>query len=68
VNHLTGVGREAVARSEADGTLATDITATDIAYQFLALVRIVQLLPHGHAGDIEHHVDVALRGMDRRHP
>jgi AcrR family transcriptional regulator len=64
LNHLTGIGREAVARSESDRTLATDITATDIAYQFLALVRIVQLLPDGQAGDIEHHVNVTLRGIE----
>lgn len=68
VNHLTGIGREAVARSESDHTLATDITATDVAYQFLALVRIIQLLPDGQAGDIEHYVNVALRGMEHRHP
>lgn len=68
LNHLTGIGREAVTRSESDRTLATDITATDIAYQFLALVRIVQLLPDGQAGDIEHYVDVALRGIEHRHP
>jgi AcrR family transcriptional regulator len=66
VDHLTGVGREAVARSGSDRTLATDITATDIAYQFLALVRIVQLLPDARAGDITHHVNVTLRGIENR--
>ncbi|GAA4671463.1 TetR/AcrR family transcriptional regulator [Phytohabitans rumicis] len=66
VNHLTGIGHEAVARSESDRTLATDITATDIAYQFLALVRIIQLLPDGRPGEIEHHVDLALRGIEHR--
>jgi hypothetical protein len=67
MNHLTGIGREAVARSESDRTLAIDITVTDIAYQFLALVRIVQLLPDGRAGDIEHYVNVPLRGIEHRH-
>lgn len=67
VNHLTGIGRQAVARSQRDRTLATDITATDIAFQFLALVRIIQLLPDGQAGAIEHYVDVALRGIEQRH-
>jgi AcrR family transcriptional regulator len=66
VDHLTGIGREAVARSESDRTLATDITATDIAYQFLALVRIVQLLPDGQASDITHYVNVTLRGIENR--
>lgn len=66
VNHLTGIGREAIARSQSDRTLATDITATDIAFQFLALVRVVQLLPDGQAGDIQHYVDIALRGIEHR--
>ncbi|WP_432971188.1 TetR/AcrR family transcriptional regulator [Dactylosporangium sp. CA-233914] len=66
VNHLTGIGREAVARSEDDRTLATDVTETDIAYQFLALVRIIQLLPDGRAGDIRHYVNMTLRGIENR--
>ncbi|WP_051800045.1 TetR/AcrR family transcriptional regulator [Catenuloplanes japonicus] len=67
VQHLTDIGREAVTRSTRDRTLATDITATDIAYQFLALVRIVQLLPDGRTGDIERYVNMTLRGIEHRH-
>ncbi|MEW2356891.1 helix-turn-helix domain-containing protein [Spirillospora sp. NPDC029432] len=62
VEHLTGVGRAALARSEDDRTLAADVTASDIAYQFLALARVVQLAPEA---DIGHHVDLVLRGMER---
>jgi AcrR family transcriptional regulator len=66
VDHLTEIGRAALARSENDHTLAPDVTATDIAYQFLALARIVQLAPEARASDIEHHVDLVLRGMKRQ--
>ncbi|MEV0246043.1 helix-turn-helix domain-containing protein [Nocardia sp. NPDC050712] len=61
VAHLTAIGSDAVERARHDHTLAADITATDIAYQFLALVRIVQLHPDPDA--IGHHIDIALRGL-----
>ncbi|ABW14728.1 transcriptional regulator, TetR family [Parafrankia sp. EAN1pec] len=63
--HLTGVGHDAVERSRTDHTLADDITATDIAYQFLGLVRILQLLPHPDTANIEHYVELALRALRR---
>ncbi|UGQ14711.1 TetR family transcriptional regulator [Yinghuangia sp. ASG 101] len=61
--HLTGIGREAVARSRADGTLAADVTATDIAYQVFGLIRIAQLLPADDPDAITHQVEIALRGL-----
>ncbi|SQD96429.1 MULTISPECIES: TetR/AcrR family transcriptional regulator [unclassified Parafrankia] len=66
VAHLTGIGHDAVERSRTDSTLADDITATDIAYQFLGVVRIVQLLPRPAVPDIEHHVELALRALRPR--
>ncbi|GLZ06172.1 hypothetical protein Acsp03_36380 [Actinomadura sp. NBRC 104412] len=61
--HLTTVGREAIERSANDRTLAPDVTAEDIAYQLLGLIRIVQLIPEPAPGTIEHQVDLALRGL-----
>ncbi|MFI6515470.1 TetR/AcrR family transcriptional regulator [Spirillospora sp. NPDC050679] len=67
--HLTRVGREAVDRSRVDRTLAADVTASDIAYQLLGLIRIAQLIPDAGPDAIEHQVDLALRGLaaNRRH-
>ena len=69
VAHLTSLGRQAVERARVDHTLAADVTPTDIAYQFLALARVVQLLPDAPAQRrrpaIEHQVDLALRGLAR---
>jgi AcrR family transcriptional regulator len=59
--HLRTIGREAVARSATDQTLAADVTADDIAYQLLGLIRIVQFVPE--PGAIEHQVELALRGL-----
>ncbi|TDC55572.1 TetR/AcrR family transcriptional regulator [Actinomadura sp. KC345] len=61
--HLRAVGREAVERSAADRSLAPDVTADDIAYQVLGLVRIMQLVSDPAPGTIEHQVDLALRGL-----
>ncbi|MFI2332526.1 TetR/AcrR family transcriptional regulator [Nocardia rhamnosiphila] len=61
LDHLRSVGREAVDRSAIDRTLATDVTADDIAYQLLGLIRIAQLVPE--PGTIEHQVELALRGL-----
>jgi AcrR family transcriptional regulator len=57
VAHLTRLGQEAVDR--ADGTLAEDVTASEIAYQLLGLVRVAQLAP----GAVERHVSLMLRGL-----
>lgn len=59
VAHLTRLGQEAVDR--ADGTLAADVTATDIAYQLLGLIRVAQLAP----ATAERHVELTLRGLER---
>ncbi|MDH2428145.1 helix-turn-helix domain containing protein [Sphaerisporangium sp. TRM90804] len=64
--HMTGLGEQAVERSRADRTLAADVTPADVAYQFLALVRVVQLLPGPAAADLERQVDIAVRGLERR--
>lgn len=68
MDHLSDVGRDALVRSEVDRTVAADVTSTDIARQFLALVRIVQILPPDHSGDIAHHIDLVLRGLEHKHP
>lgn len=59
VAHLTRLGQEAVDR--ADGTLAEDVTASDIAYQLLGLIRVAQLVPSA----VERHVSLTLRGLGR---
>ncbi len=61
--HLTEIGREAVHRSRTDRTLAPDITAADIAYQLLGLIRIAQLIPDSDTRALAHHVDLVLRGL-----
>ncbi|MER7786737.1 TetR/AcrR family transcriptional regulator [Streptomyces sp. NPDC097640] len=61
--HLTGIGQQAVDRSRTDHTLATDVTAQDIAYQLLGLIRIAQLLPGSDPQATEHQVHLALRGL-----
>jgi AcrR family transcriptional regulator len=61
LDHLRSVGREAVDRSAIDRTLAPDVTADDIAYQLLGLIRIAQIVPE--PGMIDHHVELALRGL-----
>jgi AcrR family transcriptional regulator len=61
LDHLRSVGREAVDRSAIDRTLAPDVTADDIAYQLLGLIRIAQIVPA--PGTIDHHVELALRGL-----
>ena len=63
VAHLTRVGQEAVDR--ADGTLAADVTADDVAYQLLGLVRIAQLRSADPRA-VARHVDLALRGLAPR--
>jgi AcrR family transcriptional regulator len=59
VAHLTRLGQEAVDR--ADGTLAADVTASEIAYQLLGLIRVAQLAP----ADVGRHVELTLRGLGR---
>ncbi|MBF6348389.1 TetR family transcriptional regulator [Nocardia flavorosea] len=61
--HLTDIGREAVHRARTDHTLAPDITAADIAYQLLGLIRIAQLIPDADRNALAHHVDLVLRGL-----
>lgn len=61
--HLTEIGREAVDRARTDHTLAADVTATDIAYQLLGLIRIAQLLSGDDTDALTHHVDLVLRGL-----
>ncbi|RKT85747.1 DNA-binding transcriptional regulator, AcrR family [Saccharopolyspora antimicrobica] len=61
--HLTEIGQEAVDRSRTDRTLAPDVTANDIAYQLLGLIRIAQLMPHGEPSAIEHQVELTLRAL-----
>ncbi|PRX95542.1 TetR/AcrR family transcriptional regulator [Allonocardiopsis opalescens] len=63
LDHLTEVGRQAVERARHDGTLAADVTATDIAYQFVALVRILQLIPNAAASDVDRHTELVLRAL-----
>ncbi|GAB3434173.1 TetR/AcrR family transcriptional regulator [Actinophytocola sediminis] len=64
--HLTRIGQQAVDRSRADHTLATDVTAHDIAYQLLGLIRIAQLTPDAGPPAIGHQVDLTLRGLAAR--
>ncbi|WP_067471769.1 TetR/AcrR family transcriptional regulator [Nocardia amamiensis] len=61
--HLTEIGRQAVHRSRTDHTLAADVTARDIAFQLLGLIRIAQLIPDPEPSTIGHHVELALRGL-----
>lgn len=63
ITHLTTVGQEAVDRARDDQTLALDITASDIAYQLLGLVRIAQLRLTTGAGAVSRHVNLALRSL-----
>ncbi|GAA0928484.1 helix-turn-helix domain-containing protein [Nonomuraea longicatena] len=63
LEHLRTVGREALERSATDHTLAPDVTADDLAYQLLGLVRIAQLIPEHEPDMIDHHVTLALRGL-----
>lgn len=63
LDHLRAVGREAVERSGTDGTLAPDVTADDIAYQLLGLIRIAQLVPGPEPGTIKHQIELVLRGL-----
>jgi AcrR family transcriptional regulator len=60
VAHLTRLGQSAIDRE--DGTLADDVTASDIAYQLLGLIRVAQLAG---PGAIERHVELTLRGLGR---
>lgn len=66
IEHLTRVGQEAVDRSRTDHTLAPDVTARDIAYQLLGLVRIAPLIPDSEPDAVGHHVELALRGLAAR--
>lgn len=59
--HLTKIGQDAIDRSQTDRTLSPDVTANDIAYQLLGLIRITQLMPDGET--IEHQVELALRAL-----
>ncbi|ALG13047.1 TetR/AcrR family transcriptional regulator [Kibdelosporangium phytohabitans] len=61
LDHLRAVGSAAVERSASDHTLAPDVTADDIAYQLLGLIRIAQLRPD--PGTVMHQVGLALRGL-----
>ncbi len=61
--HLTEIGHEAVRRARTDHTLGPDITAGDIAYQLLGLLRIVQLIPSTDTEARAHHIDLVLRGL-----
>lgn len=63
LTHLTGIGQDAVDRSRTDHTLAADVTAHDIAYRLLGLIRVAQLLPDATPSMIEHQVDLTLRSL-----
>jgi len=63
LEHLTRIGVEAVDRSRGDHSLAADVTARDVAYQLLGLVRIAQLIPGSGPNAIGHQVDLALRSL-----
>ncbi len=62
VAHLTRLGQEAVDRAGRDHTLAADVTADDIAYQLLGLVRVAQLRADDPRA-VARHVDLTLRGL-----
>lgn len=66
VHHLSSIGKNAVDRSRTDQSLDPDLTPADVAYLFLALARIVQLLPRPTPRQVEHYVELALRGLRRR--
>ncbi|MFG1798330.1 TetR/AcrR family transcriptional regulator [Nocardia sp. NPDC049149] len=61
--HLTRIGQEAVDRSRTDRTVAPDVTANDIAYQLLGLIRIAQLMPDSERNTIAHQVELTLRAL-----
>ncbi|GAB2669264.1 TetR/AcrR family transcriptional regulator [Nocardia goodfellowii] len=61
--HLTSVGQQAVDRAYIDRTLAPDVTATDVAYQLLGLIRIAQLMPDSERSALAHQVELALRAL-----
>jgi AcrR family transcriptional regulator len=63
LTHLTRIGQDAVDRSRADRTLAADVTAHDIAYRLLGLIRVAQLIPDAEPIVIEHQVDLTLRSL-----
>ncbi|QIZ36264.1 TetR/AcrR family transcriptional regulator [Saccharopolyspora sp. ASAGF58] len=63
LSHLTKIGQQAVDRARTDHTLGTDVTAHDIAYQLLGLIRIAQLIPDPEPSVIGHQVDLALRSL-----
>ncbi|MBB5159141.1 hypothetical protein [Saccharopolyspora phatthalungensis] len=65
IAHVTQVGQDAIERSRIDGTLAEGVTATDIAYHFVALMCGMQLSLTQDPVDIGHHIDLAVRGMAR---
>lgn len=64
--HLTRIGQDAIDRSRTDHTLAADVTAHDIAYRLLGLIRIAQLIPDATPSMIEHQVDLTLRSLAAR--
>ncbi|MEU8896151.1 TetR family transcriptional regulator [Nocardia sp. NPDC048505] len=61
LTHLTELGEQAVRRARTDHSLAADVSARDIAYQLLGLVRVAQLLPGPDA--LGHQIDLALRAL-----
>jgi len=63
LSHLTRIGQDAVDRSRTDHTLAADVTADDIAYRLLGLIRVAQLIPDATPSMIEHQVDLTLRSL-----
>lgn len=64
--HLTKVGEQAIRRSRTDHTLAPDVTAADIAYQLLGLIRVAQLIPDDDAETRAHHVELVIRSLAAR--
>lgn len=63
LGHLRAVGDAAVERATRDRTLAADVTADDIAYTVLGLVRIAQLTTGPEPVTLGRHVELALRGL-----
>lgn len=63
ITHFTRVGQQVVDRARHDHTIAADVTAGDIAYQLMGLIRVAQLRPDGVPGAGTRHVELALRGL-----
>lgn len=66
--HLITIGQQAVDRSRTDHSLAGDVSAEDIAYQLLGLIRIAQLIPGAEPDALAHQTELALRAVTASRP